>query len=511
MVLKNINNNLDKNTNFLKENSENLNTVNLQSDIFFKNINNNKYKLVPFNIKENYVGENKYSPAASKEWKNNVYFYYNKNMKNLPVYNIYIYKLLKHYFNMFFKNRIILKKHISWKRRNWSLNRIFLSRPEVQHTSSKAIITIYVYNRENISFLKKINKLKILKKIKKLFYLLKNKNNLKNKKNIFISYIYPLFIKGESAYNNMYYSFYFKAFLSLLYKEIIIIRGIKLNLNLNKYKFNNILLYKIGKLISRFYNKNIEFNIINLQSIVLNPDIFTELLRLKLRKRKIRNVTRMMYFILGKVKLPKVNRIIERGRLIKSINFNLLENKYKNININSIINNNLDNIIKGLSNNTYFRKKVSLSLKYFFLKKKNAFLKENSFFRKKFLLKKNIIIKLIKYYIFLRKNIFLSEKILFKKKTIFLNKKKTIFNGIKYKNIGGIRLEIKGRLTKRYRADRAIYKVRWKGGLKNIDSAFKGLSAVNFRGYANSNVEYSIRTYKRYIGAFAVKGWISGK
>jgi hypothetical protein len=49
--------------------------------------------------------------------------------------------------------------------------------------------------------------------------------------------------------------------------------------------------------------------------------------------------------------------------------------------------------------------------------------------------------------------------------------------------MGGVRLEAKGRLTKRYRADRAIFKVRWKGGLKNIDSSYKGLSSVNMRVY----------------------------
>jgi hypothetical protein len=34
-----------------------------------------------------------------------------------------------------------------------------------------------------------------------------------------------------------------------------------------------------------------------------------------------------------------------------------------------------------------------------------------------------------------------------------------IFDSIKYKNMGGIRLEAKGRLTKRYRADRALFKI----------------------------------------------------
>jgi hypothetical protein len=77
--------------------------------------------------------------------------------------------------------------------------------------------------------------------------------------------------------------------------------------------------------------------------------------------------------------------------------------------------------------------------------------------------------------------------------------------------MGGIRLEVKGRLTKRYRADRALFKVKWKGGLKNIDSSYKRLSSVNLRGFIKPNVEYSIFTSKRRIGAFAVKGWISGK
>lgn len=85
------------------------------------------------------------------------------------------------------------------------------------------------------------------------------------------------------------------------------------------------------------------------------------------------------------------------------------------------------------------------------------------------------------------------------------------FNSINYKNMGGMRLEVKGRLTKRYRADRAVYKLKWKGGLKNIDSSFKGLSSVLFRGHFKPNVSYSISKSKRRVGSYAVKGWISGK
>ena len=77
--------------------------------------------------------------------------------------------------------------------------------------------------------------------------------------------------------------------------------------------------------------------------------------------------------------------------------------------------------------------------------------------------------------------------------------------------MGGIRLEVKGRLTKRYRADRAIHRLQWKGGLRNLDSSYKGLSVARKRGFMNLGVEYSIFSSKRRIGAFAVKGWTNSK
>ena len=39
---------------------------NTNSTIFTKSVNN-KYKLIPFNIRKNSVGDTRYSPAVSKE------------------------------------------------------------------------------------------------------------------------------------------------------------------------------------------------------------------------------------------------------------------------------------------------------------------------------------------------------------------------------------------------------------------------------------------------------------
>ena len=86
-----------------------------------------------------------------------------------------------------------------------------------------------------------------------------------------------------------------------------------------------------------------------------------------------------------------------------------------------------------------------------------------------------------------------------------LNIRDIILDNIKYKNMGGAKLIVKGRLTKRYRADRAVYKMKWKGGLKNIDSAFKGLSTVQYLGYQDSNVTKSSSVSKRRIGSFGVR------
>lgn len=305
-------------------------------------------------------------------------------MKNLPYYDLNINKLINGYFNLYFNNKAIVGKLISSKSKRLSLNRIFVSKAEIKHTNSKAIITVYTYNREGIALLKKI------KALKRSFF----------KKILFF------FNKSNNLYKNISVNLSNKVFKFMLYKELVFIRRLKLKLSLNRYKFEEKLLHKLSKLISKLYNKKVEFNIINLKSIVLNSDILTEVLALKLKSRKA-NVIKTMDYVLAKATLPKVNRIKEKGSLIKSVNFDLVENKYKNININSIINNNNNNLDEILNEST---------------------LQDTN-----------------------NENITSSD---------YSKTYDAIFNSIKYKNMGGIRLEAKGRLTKRYRADRAILKIR---------------------------------------------------
>ena len=92
----------------------------------------------------------------------------------------------------------------------------------------------------------------------------------------------------------------------------------------------------------------------------------------------------------------------------------------------------------------------------------------------------------------------------------YLKIKDIIFNSIKYKSLGGVRLEVKGRITRRYRADRSQHKRKWKGSFE-LKDRYKWTSSVMYRGYTQPNIQHTMFTSKRRIGAFAVKGWISGK
>lgn len=100
---------------------------------------------------------------------------------------------------------------------------------------------------------------------------------------------------------------------SLLYNELVLLRNYKLRLNLNKYKFEDKLLHRLKNLIIKYYNKKVEFNIINMRSMILNSDLFTQILTLKLKNKKAR-ISNIMNFILNKAVLPKVNRILEKSK-----------------------------------------------------------------------------------------------------------------------------------------------------------------------------------------------------
>jgi hypothetical protein len=207
---------------------------------------------------------------------------------------------------MYFNHKFIENKYISHKKKRKSLNKIFVSKAEIKHTNSKAIITIYVYNREKLILLKKITRLK------KIFVKLMIKSKILK----LLSFPYPggivqatkinrnlsraLILLGAESNTNVLSSllnYNIKGDLNKTYKELYylsikisktlaIIRRYRLRLSLNKYKFEDKFLYKLTQYISKYYGKKVEFNIVNIKSIAYNGDIFTEILTSKIKKEK---------------------------------------------------------------------------------------------------------------------------------------------------------------------------------------------------------------------------------
>lgn len=67
-----------------------------------------------------------------------------------------------------------------------------------------------------------------------------------------------------------------------------LLRKYDLMYSLNKYKFNKqIFLPILSSILNKILRKKIEYNIINLKSIVYNTDLFTNVLALKLKRKKI--------------------------------------------------------------------------------------------------------------------------------------------------------------------------------------------------------------------------------
>ncbi len=489
----------------IKNNKDKTNSIILAKKL------NNEHKVIPLNTIDNTFKETKHFPPAVREWYNSLYTHKN-TLTNSSILNRDLYTLIKGYFYMHYTRKILKIKNKSIRLKRLSLKRIFISKMELKHTSTKIVITMYVYNEEKRILLKKLSKL-----LKLLFFVNKRKSkiNVSNRsiynllglinkwenhislmiylnliRNIFIlrlkkmqdnllctydtnyynkykdninKYIHNLLhnlyllnnviITCKSnkelydRYNNIYREMVRNIYLE---KEIKLLNYYKILLILNKNKFRTYFLSKLSLLTSKIFNKEVEFNIVNQKFVHLNSDFFTEAILIKLRKRENR-VLRVLKKFFNRLKVSKVNKIE------KNINFFNIPSIKK---INAI-NYNKD---KDLLNNLLLK---NLSLKSSTNNKKN-------------------------------------------KKKINDNIENLLVNSLKYKDVVGVRLEAKGRLSRRFTASRSVFKVKWKGSTRNIDSSYKGLSSVMLRGHLRSNIQYSLANSTTRNGAFGLKGWVSG-
>lgn len=259
----------------------------------------------------------------------------------------------------------------------------------------------------------------------------------------------------NNFYNYNYPNFYsYKELADKRYKKNLY--RLRYLFKFNSVKFEKPFIARLTHLVEKLYNKKIEFNIVNLKKMHLNSDILTQAIVLKLKKRQNR-LYKVFRSSLNKVKLPNISRLSEKIR--QSNKKEYFSNKIRNVYINEMFS---DETIKTDSLN-------KLLLNYFPSANK---LEIENFYN-------------VKHSISLRNY---------------------VFRYLKHFRLAGVRLEAKGRLSRRFTASRSVFQLTWKGGLKNVDSSFKGLSTVMLRGDAKSNVEYSMLKSKARIGAFGIKG-----
>lgn len=469
---------------------------------------------------ENDTGNTRHFTPAAQEWFNSIYSFNPNYTKSLPIADIGLMKLLKAYFSSELKKRLPKTKRLITRWRRHSTKKIFVGRGEIKHSNSKAIITFYVHNAERLFLdraiiimtrllysparpLRKYTHTNIHKQVKitynralsfkefwhiiakpyyykkwcaKIFVqkldvinlVLSNinmqyfiLNRMARMNLITVEYKNKTFIRLCNNVKNILPDPHFNEIMSLYednYTTLLTNFKTQLILNLNKFRYGFI--NKLMKLIEKIYAKKVEFNIVKLKKLHLNSDLFTQAVALKLKNRNNR-LYKVLKSSLYKVKLPRIDRVSEIYHYINKDD--LLVNIIRNDNISSMFKNNNNDPLNILL--------------------LNIFTDVENF-------EKDI------------KNTSLRNKI---------SLQDYVFKFLKHLNMRGIRIEAKGRATRRLTAARSVFKMKWKGGLKNIDSSFKGLPAILLRGHVKSNIQHTYIGTKNRNGAIGVKGWVSSK
>ena len=251
----------------------------------------------------------------------------------------------------------------------------------------------------------------------------------------------------------------------------------------NKYYLNHNKLKKLNTYWEEKYNNNLKIIFESKYTIINNILIIKNIIRKKLK-----------YIYRQKILISKLYLNIYKFNLINMIKVrNILKKIYKKKVFINIVN------LKAI----YLDNSILLSAISRKLKNRR---------KKVFKVIKKVIkrIKITKLYSELIRYNFDKDLRIFKLSDCQNKKNKNYaFEYIKDTKIGGIRLEAKGRLTKRLTAARAISKFRYKGSLQNMYKTYFNLSNIKLKGYINSNLDYNNINSKNKLGSFGIKSWVN--
>nr|YP_010632467.1 ribosomal protein subunit 3 [Cladonia grayi]WBP63218.1 ribosomal protein subunit 3 [Cladonia grayi] len=541
----------------------------------------------------NYIGKPRHFSPLSDEWYNSIYTFNMNLLKILPSLNKVLLRIVKSYFNFYSRKleKSIKSRRLRIKARRLSINKILTSKPQLKHTNDQIIITIYTYNRQKIYYLNKLKKIasldvmdtflpnfikeNILKsntapefvnkvdwpsniklktiKNKGLDILIFNSKIKQQKSNISINMDAIAranaandsihidrnadISHGKCIYNEKFYSFYNNYAAKSLREEILSIY-IRQLIHFNKSKFDQRFILPLVDLVQKIYNKNIQFNIVDLKYIYLNSYIFSETLMTKLKNRK-NNIIKVLDKSLWLFTVPDMDKLAVYNDIYTR------EKRLQNLKANSFTNNEAFNL-----NTNNDRKNVQLlfndnseTLKVNTINSKQSLMinSDNDLLRVLAphpLDKDGVDSLLSRVYTSRGMDIFKNFKtskhvnnicntcngisVENQKQAIFAptfinltspdytqDRQKKVFKDIKNVDVTGIRIEAAGRLTKRNTAAKSVFKLRYTGNIKDMDSSYKGLSSVTLRGFAKSNLQHTKSESYIRIGSYGMKVWIS--
>lgn len=232
-------------------------------------------------------------------------------------------KLIKGYFNSYHLGleSLLRKERLRRRYRKISTNRIFISDGEFKHTNDKVNITLYVYNKQKLNYLLKLkkrytilfSKARFIRKLKLIRNVGLNILNQQREKSTVLANVLPKYNSNINSVQNTYYN----RFIKKSFKKLIYYVYYKQILYINKAKFENSYLQGLISLIRKIYNKNVEFNIINLKYFYFNSSIYTQPLELKLKKK--RNVLRYLKILIRKAKIKNI-KLVEKSKKLFSVN-----------------------------------------------------------------------------------------------------------------------------------------------------------------------------------------------
>ena len=306
--------------------------------------------------------ESKHFPCSVREWNNSIYLYNKNNLNLIPTTTVSAMKIIKSFFSLYNKN---LEKKIRTKRlllrlRRLSSNRIYLSNGEFKHKNNSVLINIYLFNRQKYNYLSKLKNIylkkfltkknvnvNLIKKLKLIYK--KGLDSLRevNKNKYLLLKTLEIVEKNKNYKINTFKSlsgytvFFYKDLLKLTMKKLRLYFLYKQLFYLNKSKLNYTYLRLLKKHLENLYNKNVEFNLVNLKRFYLNSDILSESVKLKLTRNK-RKMRKILNKIKDKVKIHKKKNFLAESAekktelneikdltLLKGIVFNNL--KYKHV------------------------------------------------------------------------------------------------------------------------------------------------------------------------------------